>query len=158
VEYFMADDTDAREIADRLALRALGDEYARAVDHRDRDALLAVFHPDGVLVLLDQVDPTVVTATRRGHEELGDITTVIARAYDRTFHFVGTTSYDVDGDRATGEVYCLAHHLTPTRHGGTDYVMLIRYQDTYSRRDGRWAIDERRLITDWTETHAANRP
>jgi ketosteroid isomerase-like protein len=154
----MPDDTDAHDIADRLAVRALADQYAWAVDRRDRDALVAVFHPDGVLVLLDQVDPTVVTATRRGHEELGDITTVIARAYDRTFHFIGTTRYEIDGDRATGEVYCLAHHLTPTRHGGTDYVMLIRYQDTYSRRDGKWAIDERRLITDWTETHTANRP
>ena len=35
--------------------------------------------------------------------------------------------------------------------------MLIRYQDTYSRRDGTWAFDERRLITDWTETRTANR-
>ena len=154
----MADDTGVHEIADRLALQALGEQYAWAVDRRDRDAFLAVFHPDGVLVLLDPADPTVVSATRQGHEELGDITTVIDRAYDKTFHFVGTTRYEVDGDRATGEVYCLAHHLTANRHGGTDYVMMIRYQDTYSRRDGRWAIEERRLITDWTETHAANRP
>ena len=153
----MPDDTDVREIADRLALRALGEQYAWAVDRRDRDAFLAVFHPDAVLVLLDHKDPTVVTATRRGHEELADITELIAR-YDKTFHFVGTARYEVDGDRASGEVYCLAHHLTANRHGGTDYVMLIRYQDTYSRRDGRWAIDERRLITDWTETHTANRP
>jgi hypothetical protein len=37
--------------------------------------------------------------------------------------------------------------------------MLIRYQDRYSRRrDGRWRIDERRLITDWTEVRTANRP
>jgi hypothetical protein len=36
--------------------------------------------------------------------------------------------------------------------------MLIRYQDTYSRREGRWRIDERRLVTDWTEVRTANRP
>jgi len=145
------------EIADRLELRDLADQYARAVDRRDRDAFLAVFHPDAALVLLDHKDQSVVTATRRGHGELADITELIAR-YDKTFHFVGTTHYEIDGDRATGEVYCLAHHLTPDRHGGTDYVMLIRYQDTYSRRDGTWRVDERRLVTDWTELRTASRP
>ena len=153
----MTDDVTSREVADRFALRALADQYAWAVDRRDRDGFLEAFHPDGVLVLLDHADPTIVTATRRGHTELAAITELIAR-YDKTFHFVGNARYEIDGDRATGEVYCLAHHLTPNRHGGTDYVMLIRYQDTYSRRDGRWGIDERRLITDWTELRTANRP
>ena len=153
----MADGTEIRDIADRLALRGLGEQYAWAVDRRDRDAFLAVFHPDGVLVLLDHADPEKVTATRRGHGELADITDLITR-YEKTFHFVSNARFAIDGDRATGEVYCLAHHLTPNRHGGTDYVMMIRYQDTYSRRDGRWGIDERRLITDWTETRTANRP
>jgi ketosteroid isomerase-like protein len=152
----MADEIDVRDFADRLALRELGEQYAWAVDRRDRDAFLAVFHADGVLVLLDHADPEKVTATRSGHAELAAVTELIAR-YERTFHFVGNARYAVDGDRATGEVYCLAHHLTPNRHGGTDHVMLIRYQDTYSRREGRWGIDERRLVTDWTETRTANR-
>ena len=117
----MTDDAASRDVADRLALRALADQYAWAVDRRDRDGFLGVFHPDGVLVLLDHADPTVVTATRRGHAELADITERIAR-YDKTFHFVGNARYEIDGDRATGEVYCLAHHLTPDRHGGTDLV------------------------------------
>jgi SnoaL-like domain len=152
----MPDDPDVRAITDQLALRSLGEEYARAVDRRDRDAFLRVFHPDGALVLLDHADPSTVTATLNGHAELARVTDRI-QTYDRTFHFIGNSTYEIDGDRATGEVYCLAHHLNPNRHGGTDHVMLIRYQDTYSRRDGRWGIDERRLITDWTETRAANR-
>jgi hypothetical protein len=152
----MTDDADLRAVADQLALRSLAESYASGVDRRDRDTFLSAFHPDGVLVLLDHKNPTQVTATRSGHGELADVTELIAR-YDTTFHFIGNARYEIDGDRATGEVYCLAHHLTPDRHGGTDYVMLIRYQDTYSRRDGRWGIDERRLVTDWTELRTANR-
>jgi hypothetical protein len=149
-------------MSDQADLRALADQYARAVDRRDRQAFLAVFHPDAKLVLLDHSDPTVVTATLAGHAELGTVTERITR-YEKTFHFVGTAQYEVDGDRATGEVYCLAHHLSPDPsssdgHGGIDYVMLIRYQDTCSRREGRWAFDERRLVTDWTELRAAHRP
>jgi hypothetical protein len=126
------------------------------VDRRDRDLFLSAFHADGVLVLLDYSDPTQVRATRSGHGELGDVTELITR-YDKTFHFIGNTRYDLEGDRATGEVYCVAHHLTTDRHGGTDYVMMIRYLDTYTRRDGRWGIEERRLVTDWTELRTANR-
>lgn len=142
-------------LADRLALRELAARYAHAVDRRDRDMFLSVFHPDGTLVLTDYSDPSVVTATLRGHGELAAVTARITR-YDKTFHFVGTANYDVGRDQATGEVYCVAHHLTPGLHGGTDYVMLVRYQDRYSRRDGRWAIDERRLVVDWTELRATN--
>jgi ketosteroid isomerase-like protein len=150
-------DKNVGALADQLALRALGEQYASAVDRRDRETFLGVFHPDAVLVLLDHADPSKVTATLRGHEELANVTERIAR-YDKTFHFVGNSRYEIDGDRARGEVYCLAHHLDANRHGGTDYVMLIRYEDVYSRRDGRWGIDERRLITDWTELRTANRP
>jgi hypothetical protein len=153
----MADDINHRDIADQLELRSLAEYYAAGVDRRDRDLFLRAFHPDGGIVLLDYTDPTQVRGTRTGHAELADVTELIAR-YDKTFHFIGNTRYTIDGDRATGEVYCVAHHLTPDRHGGTDHVMMIRYQDSYSRRDGRWGIDERRLITDWTETRTANRP
>jgi|SRR5689334_9812936 len=150
------DDLDFRAATDQLALRALADRYAAGVDRRDRDLFLSAFHADGVLVLLDHADPTQVFATRRGHDELGAVTELIAR-YDKTFHMIGNARYEVDGDRATGEVYCVAHHLTTDRHGGTDYVMMIRYLDTYTRREGRWGIEERRLVTDWTELRTANR-
>jgi len=153
----MADDADIRAVVDQLTLRGLAERYAAGVDRRDRDLFLSAFHPDGVLVLLDHKDPEAVTATRSGHAELAEVTQLIAR-YEKTFHFLGNARYEIDGDRATGEVYCLAHHLDRNRHGGTDYVMLIRYQDTYSRRDGTWGIDERRLVTDWTELRTANRP
>src|SRR5947209_7068456 len=106
----MPDDADLGAIADQLALRSLAEKYASGVDRRDRDTFLAAFHPDGLLVQLDQKDPLLVIATRRGHDELGDVTELIAR-YDTTFHFIGNTRYEIDGDRATGEVYCLAHHL-----------------------------------------------
>ncbi len=45
-----------------------------------------------------------------GYDELGTIPRRIAR-YDKTFHFVGNHHCVLDGDKATGEVYCTAHHL-----------------------------------------------
>jgi hypothetical protein len=81
------------------------------------------------------------------------------KRYTRTFHFVGQSSYEIGDDEATGEVYCLAHHLTPDRNGGTSYVMHMRYLDTY-RRDGggSWKFADRTAYVDWTETRSADLP
>ncbi len=93
-----------------------------------------------------------------GHDELGRIPALITR-YARTFHLVGNHLYDIQGDEATGEVYCSAHHLTSGPNGDTDYVMLIRYQDRYRRDpEGQWLISDRGVVVDWNEIHAGVLP
>jgi SnoaL-like protein len=55
--------------------------------------------------------------------------------YDATTHFVGqTTIFTLAGDRATGEAYCLAHHVTVG--GGMRRLMLasLRYVDWVEER------------------------
>jgi hypothetical protein len=44
----------------------------------------------------------------------------------------------MDDDSATGEVYCVAHHLIDDPEAVTSHVMLIRCPDDYQRwHDGR---------------------
>jgi hypothetical protein len=140
--------------ADFLELRRLAEVYASGADRRDADAFWGVFDPDQGRLL--------------GRREVTDlagaqgIMDYLAR-YARSYHFIGNTRYDTDGEQARGEVYCVAHHLSAGANGGEDYVMYIRYQDSYIRRpddqDGaRWRIRERRIVVDWTETVPAGAP
>ena len=78
-------------------------------------------------------------------------------SYDATFHFVGQQQVDIDGDTATGETYCIAHHLTIPDDGSpaTDYIMFIRYQNQFVRLDEGWRFAVRELNIDWTETRLA---
>ena len=57
-------------------------------------------------------------------------------------------------DRATGEAYCLAHHVAV--EGGTRRLMVasLRYLDTFVKKDGEWLFAERRLYVDWLEERA----
>ena len=148
-------DRDA-EAADRLAIGDLAYRYAAGVDRRDQRLFLSAFHPDATLtVVRTDADGVEQVFVRTGHDELGAIPELIAR-YAKTFHFVGNHHCVLRGDEATGEVYCTAHHLESDGRGGTDHIMLIRYQDTYRRGpDGQWLIASRRLVVDWTEAHAA---
>jgi len=148
--------TATDDAAIRHQLRSLAERYARGVDrHDDVAAFVALFHPDAVIAIHD---PSESTEPRelRGLERLAKIPEVIQR-YAKTFHLLGQSTYEIRDGEATGEVYCIAHHLTSDPHGGTNYVMYIRYEDTYRPdTEGVWKFAHRRLRVDWTETRAAN--
>ena len=72
--------------------------------------------------------------------------------YDATTHFLGqSTLFTLDGDRATGEAYCLAHHVKV--HGGKKRLMVasLRYSDTFAKIDDSWFFAGRLLYVDWLE-------
>jgi hypothetical protein len=142
--------------ADHAELHALAVRYANAVDRRDAELFLSVFTPDAALLIFDPSDSEQPTGERRGREQLAKVPELIKR-YSSTYHLVGNATYEVVGDKARGEVYCIAHHLSRRDEGDSDYVMFIRYVDAYRRLPGeRWLIAERRLLVDWTETRPVN--
>ena len=105
------------------ACAALADQYARAVDRRDRAAYVGAFHPDGVLEIDRAPQPDVLARRVSGHDELGRVTEAIAR-YERTFHFVGQSTYDVDGD--LGDRRGVLHRPSPRRGRRFRHVHPVR--------------------------------
>ena len=75
--------------------------------------------------------------------------------YAATRHFLGQSSIlALSDDRATGEAYCLAHHVTID--GSTRRLMVasLRYLDTFVKTDGAWLFSERLLYVDWVDERA----
>jgi ketosteroid isomerase-like protein len=147
---------DERVIEDRIALRALVEAYARHADRRQPDEMAALFAGDGRLITYEG-DPAVVAPAYQRHGR-ADLARAFQRlfGYEGTFHLLGQQSleFDGDGDGATGETYCLAHHIEEHDGQRALMVMAIRYLDTYTRIDGQWFFAERKLVVDWRE----NRP
>ncbi|OBG32976.1 hypothetical protein A5672_24890 [Mycobacterium alsense] len=125
-------------------LEALSRRYAAAVDHRDRDALLAVFSPDASL----RVErPGREPGTLTGRDEIQRIIAIVAR-WPRTAHLLAQALYVVEGALAVGEIYCTANHFGD----GRNHVMHIRYLDRYAMdSEGRWRIAHRTVVVDATE-------
>jgi len=72
--------------------------------------------------------------------------------YEATTHFVGQhTIFTLEGLGATGETYCLAHHVWS--EAGVRRLMLasLRYLDTFAKIDGTWLFAERLLYVDWVD-------
>jgi ketosteroid isomerase-like protein len=139
------------EPADRAALRQLVEAYAHGVDRREPEAVAALFCEDGVLAIYegdpDHVRPARV---RNGRREIADALTGLSR-YAVTTHFLGQQSVQLHGATATGETYCMAHHITDADGARRDKVMSIRYLDRFRRVGTDWRIEERRLAIDWTD-------
>ena len=75
--------------------------------------------------------------------------------YAATMHFVGqSTILSLSGDRATGEAYTLAHHLTIDGSKRRLMIAALRYSDTFVKLDGAWLFAERLLYVDWLEERA----
>jgi hypothetical protein len=72
--------------------------------------------------------------------------------YQATMHFLGqSTISSLAKDHATGQAYCLAHHLTVDADQRRLMIATLRYLDTFAKVDGTWLFAERRLYVDWIE-------
>ena len=140
-----------------LSLLRLSATYAVAADCRDGKSYANQFVSDGLLSVRHSSKPSDPVTEIRGYDQLIEVPSVLARTYDRTFHFVGQSLYEFDLGRASGTVYCQAHHLSTAQQAHIDYIMYIRYEDRYRWDDGiGWRIATRIAWIDWTET-ALNR-
>jgi ketosteroid isomerase-like protein len=139
------------EAADRLAIRELIEAYAHCADRRDAKGQMALFTKDTHFVVFMNAKDPKPSQELHSRDALAPVFADLNQ-YDATTHFVGqSTIFALTGDRATGEAYCLAHHVTID--GGKRRLMLasLRYLDTFVKRDGEWLFAERRLYVDWLE-------
>ena len=141
-----------QEAADRLAIRELVDAYAHCADRRDAKGQMALFTEDTRFIVFMDATAAEPTQQLHGRESLAPVFDNL-NIYAATMHFNGQSTILLDGDRATGESYCLAHHLKVTEDGQrTLMVASIRYLDDFVKQDGRWLFAERRLMVNWIDT------
>ena len=139
------------EAADRLALRELFDAYAHCADRRDADGQKALFAADARFAVYMDGAGTEPTYVLEGREALTPVFADLNR-YDVTTHFNGQSTVIIEGDRATGESYTIAHHLFSEDGKRMIMIASLRYLDTFAKIDGSWYFAERKLVLDWSET------
>jgi ketosteroid isomerase-like protein len=144
----------AGEAADRLSIRELVEAYAHCADRRDAKGQMSLFTENTHFVVYMNAKDPEPSMELRSREALAPVFDDLNK-YDATTHFVGqSTIFTLTADRATGEAYCLAHHVTVD--GGNRRLMIasLRYLDTFAKKDGGWLFAERRLYVDWMEERA----
>ena len=142
------------EAADRLAIRELIEAYAHCADRRDAKGQMALFTGDTHFVVYMNAKDPKPSQVLNSREALAPVFADLNQ-YQATTHFVGqSTVFTLTRERATGEAYCLAHHVTV--NGGKRRLMVasLRYNDTFVKMDGAWLFAERLLYVDWMDERA----
>src|SRR5258707_13358444 len=142
------------EAADRLAIRELVEAYAHCADRRNAKGQMSLFTTDTHFVVYMNAKDPKPSMELHSREALAPVFDELNK-YDATTHFVGqSTIFTLTDDSATGEAYCLAHHVTVD--GGNRRLMVasLRYLDTFVKIDGAWLFAERLLYVDWLDERA----
>jgi hypothetical protein len=116
--------------------------YCRGVDRLDMELVRGCYHADGI-------------DHHTGFSGLiGDYVVWVKGGlsrFDGTTHVVGNHLSEVSGDTAVAETYGMAVHFgTPADDPRRNFTTGFRYVDHMTRRDGRWAIQERWAVREWT--------
>src|SRR5882724_11414553 len=142
------------EAADRLAIQELVETYAHCADRRDARGQMSLFTADTHFVVYMNAKDSTPSLELHSREDLAPVFADLNK-YDATTHFVGqSTTFTLTGDRATGEAYCLAHHVTVDAGKRRLMVASLRYLDTFVKTDGTWLFSERLLYVDWVDERA----
>ena len=150
--------------SDRVELRALVDGYALAVDDGDSERFKTLFLPDATLsafapgVAEPRLSLVGVDEIWAGISPQPGLTSMVqagisdgAPAWTRSFHCNMNHVCEVEGDEATGVMYCRTQQLIEGANGATNKTAAVRYFDRYSRRDGVWRFASRELRILWFE-------
>src|ERR1700752_1754978 len=122
------------ELAHRVPTRELVDAYAHCADRRDAAGQKALFTEDTHFVVYMDGQGSKPTQVLDGREALTPVFEALNN-YQATMHFNGQSTVVRDGNTATGESYCIAHHLFT--EGGERKLMVahLRYDDTFFKAD-----------------------
>ena len=139
------------EAADRLAIRELVEAYAHCADRRDAKGQMSLFTLDTHFVVYMDAKDTTPSQELHSREGLAPVFADLNK-YAATMHFVGqSTILTLAPNRATGESYTLAHHLTVDGEKRRLMIAALRYYDTFVKVDDAWLFAERLLYVDWIE-------
>jgi ketosteroid isomerase-like protein len=131
------------QVADRQAITDQIYRYCRAMDRIDHQLGYSIWHEDGT--------------ADYGHNYQGNgrgfIDHVCAQhaGLQQHSHQMSNIVIELDGDKAGSESYVTAT-LRMVRDGKTMQMSVIsRYIDTWSKREGRWALDHRHAVMEMDE-------
>ena len=137
--------SDAIErLLDEAALRRTAELYAQGADRRDKALWASIMTEDCVIEA-----PGIEL---KGRAQIVAALDIMATLYTATQHRVHNLVATIEGDRAHGETYSMADHLTVAGGQTTMLTWAIRYQDRWRRETGQWRFARRVLVLDWTDT------
>jgi hypothetical protein len=136
--------TEVEILLEKQAITEMLYRYCRAMDRIDREATLAIWHPDGTC----NYSSTAGVPDMPFRDYLTG-STKSRQGFANHSHQIANILIELNGTHAVSEAYFTASLQTVPADGTvTEHLWRGRYLDRWSKRAGNWAIDHRKVVFD----------
>lgn len=141
-----------QEIEDRLALKALVDEFSVLADKKDIAAQMQLFTEDAKVESVSNGQSTVLS----GKKQIGDAFGGFLSLFEVVYHINGQQTVTITGDKASGIAYCSVSLIGMQNGKRMKNDMGVIYNDEYVKVNGKWLIAKRKSNFTWSNSQAMN--
>ncbi|MFK7975851.1 MAG: nuclear transport factor 2 family protein [Halioglobus sp.] len=142
----------AQDLLEERAIEAVLNQYARACDERNWNALGAVFGADASVNYGGEFK-------LQGREPIVDMVRSMLGGCGPTQHLLGNFDITVSETSATCRCYVRAVHAGTGEQSGQYYEVWAEYRDTLKKTGNAWHITEREMaVSQEVGTRAVLRP
>ncbi|WP_316675287.1 nuclear transport factor 2 family protein [uncultured Tolumonas sp.] len=146
----MTTETNARmqQIEDKIALKELVDTFSILADQKATKEQVELFADTATI---ETIVNGASVSKLQGKEQIGSAFEHFLSNFDMVYHFNGQHKVTINGDHASGTLYCLVS-LFGSENGKKFKTSIgVRYNDEYVRKNGVWLINKRTSFFDWQE-------
>ena len=143
------------DVEAKIALKELVDTFSILADRKEARKQEELFTEDARVITY--VNGAVV-ADLTGRQQIGDRFEAFLRNFDTVYHFNGQHLVTVNGNTASGTLYCLTY-LFRTQDAKTfKQTIGVRYNDRYVLVNGGWLISRRESFFEWQTNEELREP
>jgi hypothetical protein len=138
-----------KQVEDKLALKELVDTFSNLSDVKDVASQVLLFTEDATV-------QTFVGGNRvanlKGRKEMENAFAPFLARFETVYHFNGQHTVKLNGDKATGDLYCMVTLIGMQEGKRMKTTIGVSYKDEYVRQNGKWLIANRISNFNWQDT------
>lgn len=129
----------------KTALRELVDTFSNLADVKDAQGQTLLFTENA---LVETYREGASVSRLEGRLQIGEAFGRFLSNFKTVYHMNGQQTVTINGDTATGTLYCLTTLITADQ---TKTIIGVKYNDDYVLVDGKWLIAKRTSFFEWQE-------
>ena len=127
-------------IEDRIAIKAVVDEFSNLADTKELDKQVMLFIEDGIVETISKGQPPIVL---KGREQMKQAFSGFLSNFHTVYHQNGQQTIQLDGSKAETVSYCRVILIGKQGDKETKTTLYVMYKDSFVKIDGKWLIKHR---------------
>ncbi len=127
-------------IEDRIAIKAVVDEFSNLADTKELDKQVMLFTEDGIVETISKGQSPIVL---KGREQLKQAFSGFLSNFHTVYHQNGQQTIQLDGAKAETVSYCRVILIGKQSEKETKTTIYVMYKDSFVKMDGKWLIKHR---------------